>query len=104
MNKKIMQKLRRFCDTKCDCGKLHDFYIDDIIIEKGTINRFFEVLSRYHAEKVFLFASPWSPPAYMKDNEYPFEGGSLKEEYKSVWAHYYARFIKAPCCNRRTPE
>lgn len=51
-----IQVLRRFCDIKCDCGKQHDFCIDDIIIEKGAINRVPEVLSRYHAEKVFLLA------------------------------------------------
>ena len=56
MKEKTIQKLRRFCDAKCDCGRRHDFCIDDIIIEKGAINRVPEVLSRYHAEKVFLLA------------------------------------------------
>ena len=51
-----IQTLRRFCDAKCDCGKQHDFCIDDVIVEKGAINRIAEVVSRYHAKKVFLLA------------------------------------------------
>ena len=50
---------------------------------------------QYCGEELVLFASPWSPPDYMKDNESPIRGGSLKEEYKAVWARYYAKYIKA---------
>jgi glucosylceramidase len=42
-----------------------------------------------------LFASPWSPPAWMKDNNNMLFGGSLKKEYYQTWALYFARFIKA---------
>lgn len=41
-----------------------------------------------------IFASPWSPPAWMKTNERMNKGGKLKEEYKFVWAKYFARYIK----------
>ncbi|WP_058486418.1 glycoside hydrolase family 30 protein [Defluviitalea phaphyphila] len=41
-----------------------------------------------------LFASPWSPPAWMKTNGEMNNGGKLKEEYKDVWARYYAKYIK----------
>ena len=50
---------------------------------------------RYCSDELVLFASPWSPPAFMKDNESAVRGGSLKEEYKAVWARYYAKYIKA---------
>ncbi len=50
---------------------------------------------KYCKDELVLFASPWSPPAYMKDNESPIRGGKLKEEYKAVWARYYAKYIKA---------
>ncbi len=50
---------------------------------------------QYADEEIFLFASPWSPPAYMKDNESPIRGGVLKEEFKAVWALYYAKYIQA---------
>ena len=49
----------------------------------------------YCKEEIILFASPWSPPAFMKDNESAILGGSLKEEYKGIWAKYYAKYIKA---------
>jgi glucosylceramidase len=42
-----------------------------------------------------IFASPWSPPAFMKDNNDMLHGGSLKPEFYQSWASYYAKFIKA---------
>lgn len=45
--------------------------------------------------KLNLFASPWSPPAFMKSNNNMLQGGSLLPEYYSAWASYYTKFIKA---------
>ena len=42
-----------------------------------------------------MYASPWSPPAFMKSNNNMLQGGKLKPEYFQAWANYYARFIKA---------
>jgi len=42
-----------------------------------------------------LFASPWSPPAYMKTNNHMLKGGKLLPEYFETWALYYTKFIKA---------
>ena len=42
-----------------------------------------------------IFASPWSPPAFMKDNNDMLHGGKLKPEFYQAWANYYAKFIKA---------
>ena len=42
-----------------------------------------------------LFASPWSPPAWMKDNNDMLHGGKLKPEFYDAWARYYVKFIKA---------
>lgn len=41
-----------------------------------------------------LFASPWSPPAFMKTNNDMLRGGKLKPEFYNSWAMYYTRFIK----------
>jgi len=41
-----------------------------------------------------LFASPWSPPAWMKDNNNMSQGGKLKPEYYQSWADYYVRFLE----------
>ena len=42
-----------------------------------------------------LFASPWSPPGWMKDNGDMLHGGKLKPEYYESWARYYGKFIHA---------
>jgi len=42
-----------------------------------------------------LFASPWSPPGFMKTNDDLLHGGKLKPEYYHSWAMYYAKFVKA---------
>jgi glucosylceramidase len=42
-----------------------------------------------------LFVSPWSPPAWMKDNGNMLHGGKLKPEYYGSWARYYGKFIHA---------
>ena len=42
-----------------------------------------------------LFASPWSPPAYMKDNNDMLHGGHLRAEYREAWALYYTKFIES---------
>ena len=45
--------------------------------------------------KLNLFASPWSPPSWMKDNNDMLHGGKLKTEFYSSWANYFAKFIQA---------
>lgn len=42
-----------------------------------------------------LFASPWSPPAWMKDNNDMLHGGKLLPQYYQAWANYYVKFIQA---------
>lgn len=44
--------------------------------------------------KLQMFASPWSPPAWMKDNNNMLKGGKLKAEYYQSWADYYIRFME----------
>jgi glucosylceramidase len=44
--------------------------------------------------KLTLFASPWSPPAFMKTNNDILHGGKLKKEFYQSWANYYTKFIK----------
>jgi glucosylceramidase len=41
-----------------------------------------------------LFASPWSPPAWMKTNGDMLKGGKLKAEYRDAWARYFVRFVE----------
>ena len=41
-----------------------------------------------------ILGSPWSPPAWMKDNN-STKGGSLRPEYYSVYANYFVKYIQA---------
>lgn len=45
--------------------------------------------------KLKLMISPWSPPAWMKDNNDRLHGGKLMDEYKQSWANHYVKFIHA---------
>ena len=40
-----------------------------------------------------LLISPWSPPAWMKDNGEMNHGGKLLKNYYPLWAKYFVRFI-----------
>ncbi|MBT8320913.1 MAG: glycosyl hydrolase [Eudoraea sp.] len=42
-----------------------------------------------------MYASPWSPPAFMKTNNNMLKGGKLKPEFYQPWANYYVKFIEA---------
>lgn len=42
-----------------------------------------------------LYASPWSPPPFMKSNGEMLHGGYLLPDYYDSWALYYTKFIKA---------
>lgn len=44
---------------------------------------------------LLIYVSPWSPPAWMKDNKDMLHGGKLLPEYYQSWADYYVKFINA---------
>lgn len=88
------------CDFSLDiysCVEEGDETLESFNIErdKKYIIPFVKDVLAYTKEELVLFASPWSPPAYMKDNQNMVGGGKLKDEYKELWARCYARFIKA---------
>lgn len=41
-----------------------------------------------------LYVSPWSPPAWMKDNNNMLQGGKLLPQYRQAWANYYIKYIQ----------
>jgi glucosylceramidase len=47
------------------------------------------------AGKLTLYASPWSPPAFMKTNKDMLHGGKLNNAFAQSWALYYTKFVKA---------
>ena len=42
-----------------------------------------------------IFASPWSPPAWMKTNNNMLYGGKLKPGYNQTWADYFVKYVKS---------
>ena len=46
-------------------------------------------------DNMLLYASPWSPPAFMKSNQNMLRGGTLLPEYDQAWGNYFVKFIKA---------
>ena len=42
-----------------------------------------------------LFASPWSPPWFMKNTRLQILGGKLRVKYRQSWADYIVKFINA---------
>ena len=44
---------------------------------------------------LLFYGSPWSPPAWMKDNNDMLHGGKLLPEYRESWAAYFAKWITA---------
>jgi glucosylceramidase len=45
--------------------------------------------------KLRLYASPWSPPGWMKTNGEMLHGGKLLPEYDQTWADYFVKYVKA---------
>ncbi len=45
--------------------------------------------------KLLLYASPWSPPSFMKSNGTMLQGGTLLPQFYQAWANYYVKFVKA---------
>lgn len=46
------------------------------------------------APDIKIMGSPWSPPAWMKDNK-DTRGGSLLEEFYPVYAEYFVKYVEA---------
>ena len=51
-------------------------------------------VARNGGNDVRFLLSPWSPPAWMKDNGDMNHGGHLLAEYKGLWAQYFVKFIQ----------
>lgn len=40
-----------------------------------------------------ILSSPWSPPAFMKDNHSLIGGGKLLPQYKKLWVEYLVKYV-----------
>jgi len=74
---------------------------DDMELERFTIEHdlryripFIKAAMETGGGGMKLFASPWSPPAWMKTNNDMLHGGKLDPHYFQTWADYYVRFVQ----------
>jgi len=74
----------------------------DLALEHFTIERdrrdlvpMIQAAQRAAGQPIKIFASPWSPPAWMKTNGQMNHGGKLKPECREAWAGCYVKFIEA---------
>ena len=103
----IAMNLMRICIGSSDfIGEEYYTYCDlpegetDEALEKFSIEKdrayLIPVLKKsleYNPDLLF-FASPWSPPAWMKTNG-ALGGGKLKPQYYGVWARYLLKYVQA---------
>jgi glucosylceramidase len=79
---------RSYCDTP---GSLDHF---SVAHDEASILPFIrKALAR--SPSLRLLASPWSPPAWMKDSANMLEGGKLKEDMYDLYSDYLLLFLKA---------
>ncbi len=79
-----------YTETKGDT-ELEDF---DVARDEEYLIPFIKDALKVEGAQFKLFASPWSPPAWMKTNGRMNRGGKLKEEYRETWARYFAKYIQ----------
>ena len=94
-----------FCRTHinaCDFSIDEYTYVEDGDVDLKSFNiardRKYIIPMIKAARKVnpdlLLFASPWSPPAWMKDNNSVRYGGRLLPQYYPTWAKYFSLYLK----------
>ena len=100
----IGYSLLRTSIHSCDFSSGSFTYVTDEDPELGTFNidhdRQYRIpmIKRAIAAaggELLFYASPWSPPPFMKGKEDMLQGGKLLPEYYRSWALYYTKFIKA---------
>ena len=93
-----------FCRTpinSCDFALDNYSYMDTTDISTFTIEHDFKYIipmikkSLHINPNIKLIASPWSPPAFMKDNNNMNNGGKLLNTYKQLWADYLVKYVQA---------
>lgn len=99
----INYKIIRTSIHSADFGSGSFTYIDEGDVELKTFSiehdREYRLpMIKRAVEKIgddyLFYASPWSPPAFMKTNMNMLQGGKLRPEFRQNWADYYVRFIQ----------
>jgi len=79
----------------CEVDGDYELAAFDISRDKQSLIPFIKEALAERGQELKIFASPWSPPAWMKTNGMMNQGGKLKEECRAVWAKYFCKYIKA---------
>ncbi|RUS42863.1 glycoside hydrolase family 30 beta sandwich domain-containing protein [Cohnella sp. AR92] len=102
--KGIGYSLARTHINSCDFSLGNYTHVEDEDVELKTFNiahdkehiiPYIKRAAETAGDSFLLYASPWSPPAWMKTNGQMNGGGKLKPEYRDAWARYYVKFIEA---------
>lgn len=74
----------------------NDLDLESFSVERDARYRIPFIRAALAAAKapVKVFASPWSPPAWMKTNNDMLRGGKLRPEFAAAWARYMVRFVE----------
>ena len=95
-----------FCRThihSCDfaCSRYTYVADEDKELKTFSIERdrkyilpFIKAAKKAAGKDLWLFASPWSPPDWMKSNGDMCHGGRLLDEYYGTWAKYFVRYLQ----------
>jgi len=93
----------RTCINSSDFGIERFTYVEDNDVELKTfdISRdrkwvipYIKAAKKRAGDDLRLFASPWSPPAWMKDNNNLIAGGRLLDEHYDTWAKYFVKYFE----------
>ena len=104
VDKGIGYSLARTIIHSCDFSSASYTYVEEADAELKTFSiehdrqfriPFTKLAIEAAGGELLMYASPWSPPAFMKTNNDMLHGGKLKPEFMQSWANYYAKFIKA---------
>ena len=104
VNKGIGYTLARTNIASCDFSSGSYAYVQDNDPELKTFSvdhdkkyriPFIKQAIAVAGGKLNLYVSPWSPPAWMKDNNSLLLGGKLKPGFRQSWANHYVKFIKS---------
>ena len=68
-------------------------YLESGKLDYERLDKYFVDTYKLINKDIIFLVSPWSPPAYMKDNKKRNYGGRLLDEYYEEFADYYISFL-----------
>ena len=68
-------------------------YLESGKLDYERLDKYFVDTYKLIDKDIIFLVSPWSPPAYMKDNKKRNYGGRLLDEYYEEYADYYISFL-----------